>query len=592
MTKAILNIGVLLLAALIAFGAAAQAAPPVNDACEAALTIPNGGFSSADNTAAVTEPDDPEGSCWFGGNVGSIFFEFTAAADTARIRTTGSNGRDADFAIYSVDSNAACDKTLWVEQGCSQDDHATFDRNTDVCIGGLTSGETYTLMLVSFNTGSLGDYTVEVDSPCEGADSDGDGVPDAEDFCSADPLKVEAGLCGCGVADTDTDADGTPDCLDFCFEDSSKTAPGLCGCGVLDTDTDADGTPDCLDLCSEDSSKTAPGQCGCGVADTDTDGDGTAYCKDFCDADPLKTSAGVCGCGVADTDTDGDSTLDCNDACWTDPLKTSPGVCGCGVADTDTDDDGTLDCLDPDPDHFLSYDLKKPSEEPEVQKFDVTLEDQFQTDSFTVGNRVSLLNPVDKNDEGISNPNTHLVGYKVKQVRQKGEPTPPKDPIMGIEIKDQFFPNGLIVGIDDVNKADRLLVPASMDLDQLPSPPDGASHNVDHYLCYKVHLPKGISFPEDIQVTLADQFIDPDGEGVIQWFDLGKPRRLCNPVDKEGEGIKNPENHLICYDVKRSEGEPEHEKTVVFLNDQFGPANFWETQEEERLCVPAERTLP
>jgi len=241
-------------------------------------------------------------------------------------------------------------------------------------------------------------------------------------------------------------------------------------------------------------------------------------------------------------------------------------------------------------DHFLSYDIKKPKGEPKFEKFEVILEDQFQTDNFTVEKRITLLNPVDKNGEGIVDPDTHLVGYKVKQFRLKGEPKPPKDPRIGIKIKDQFF-DELIVDISDINKADRLLVPASKSLDSLPFPPEGESHNVDHYLCYKVKLPKGTEFPEDIPVTLADQFIDPDGTGVTQLFDLKKPKRLCNPVDKNFEGIKNEENHLICYGVKRPKDDPKHEKSVVFLSDQFGEANFWETKKEKELCVPAEKTL-
>ena len=37
---------------------------------------------------------------------------------------------------------------------------------------------------------------------------------DCLDDCPDDPLKVLAGDCGCGVADTDSDSDGTVDCID------------------------------------------------------------------------------------------------------------------------------------------------------------------------------------------------------------------------------------------------------------------------------------------------------------------------------------------------------------------------------------------
>ena len=45
-------------------------------------------------------------------------------------------------------------------------------------------------------------------------DTDNDGVPDNQDECPNDPLKIEPGSCGCGVVDADSDNDGIPDCHD------------------------------------------------------------------------------------------------------------------------------------------------------------------------------------------------------------------------------------------------------------------------------------------------------------------------------------------------------------------------------------------
>jgi hypothetical protein len=49
------------------------------------------------------------------------------------------------------------------------------------------------------------------------------------------------------VSSPDTDQDGTLDCDDLCPNDSLKIDPGICGCGVPDLDSDGDGQPDCLD---------------------------------------------------------------------------------------------------------------------------------------------------------------------------------------------------------------------------------------------------------------------------------------------------------------------------------------------------------
>ena len=58
-------------------------------------------------------------------------------------------------------------------------------------------------------------------------DTDADGIADCNDGCPADPNKIAAGVCGCGVADTDTDGDGTADCIDNCPADPNKTDPGV-----------------------------------------------------------------------------------------------------------------------------------------------------------------------------------------------------------------------------------------------------------------------------------------------------------------------------------------------------------------------------
>jgi hypothetical protein len=118
-------------------------------------------------------------------------------------------------------------------------------------------------------------------------DSDGDGTPDCNDQCPANPLKTEPGACGCGQADIDSDGDGTMNCNDLCPYDPDKTGPGACGCGVADTDSDGDGTPDCNDQCPYD-------------ADNDADGDGVCGDKDNCPAVYNPNQADGDGDGVGD----------------------------------------------------------------------------------------------------------------------------------------------------------------------------------------------------------------------------------------------------------------------------------------------------
>ena len=89
-----------------------------------------------------------------------------------------------------------------------------------------------------------------------------------------------------------------------------------------------------------------------------------------------------------------------------------------------------------------------------------------------------------------------------------------------------------------------------------------------------------------IQASVVDQFDQP------KVFDVKKPTRLCNPVDKEGEGIKNPDNQLLCYQVKPARGEPRHRRIKnIFVHDQFGPKQV-DTRKERELCVPVQGDLP
>lgn len=115
----------------------------------------------------------------------------------------------------------------------------------------------------------------------------------------------------------DTDGDGVPDANDGCPEDPNKTVKGICGCGVADDDSDGDGVPDCFDVCPDENDRA------------DDDGDGVLNCFDNCPSDSNKREPGVCGCGTPDIDVDGDAILDCMDNC--------PDIANPDQADADND---------------------------------------------------------------------------------------------------------------------------------------------------------------------------------------------------------------------------------------------------------------
>jgi len=109
----------------------------------------------------------------------------------------------------------------------------------------------------------------KLEKGCGGpVDSDGDGIPDAEDACPGEPGPVSTGGC------PDRDGDGIVDSDDLCPD-----VPGLAefdGC----PDTDGDGIGDGRDACPKDPGVAKYSGC------PDTDGDGIPDIDDKCPEEP------------------------------------------------------------------------------------------------------------------------------------------------------------------------------------------------------------------------------------------------------------------------------------------------------------------
>ena len=208
-----------------------------------------------------------------------------------------------------------------------------------------------------------------------------------------------------------------------------------------------------------------------------------------------------------------------------------------------------------------------------LAKLDVSLTDGFDaaTVDHTAIKPAALCAPADKNGEGVIDVDTHLLSYQVKVA--KGQPKHARATVM---VMNQFGLSTL-----DTIKPDRLLVPAGKDLLAPVAEPDSTAHDVDHYKCYKAKTSKGTpKFAGVSALPVVDQL-----ESVN--YDVSKPTRLCRPVDKNGEGIKNGLGALTCYKVKPSKGQPKHTKrSQVYTNDQLGPGIF-DTVKQDELCVPS-----
>jgi hypothetical protein len=125
-------------------------------------------------------------------------------------------------------------------------------------------------------------------------------------------------------------------------------------------------------------------------------------------------------------------------------------------------------------------------------------------------------------------------------------------------------------------------VPANIDPMTPPPAPDGSTHNVNHYKCYKAKVtPDTPAVPAGATVTVANGF------DALQTFAVKKPRHLCAPVDANGEGIENPNAYLVCYKVKAPSGTAQYSEHIgLQAHDQFGP-HVLQSLKQAELCIPS-----
>lgn len=179
-----------------------------------------------------------------------------------------------------------------------------------------------------------------------------------------------------------------------------------------------------------------------------------------------------------------------------------------------------------------------------------------------------LANPVNKNGEGVPNPNQHLVGYFLKP---PAKPAPKRWVLLSNQFHSEKTETIWHLGDPVV-----LLVPASKVYSgEPPAPPTG----IDHFECYVVEEAKSFAPP----VVLEDQFdVKLKRREVIKEL---RPLFFAVPVSKNGERIMNPPAHLALYDItpKSDSGKP---PIKVSTRDQFGRLDM-EVEASILLAVPS-----
>lgn len=101
------------------------------------------------------------------------------------------------------------------------------------------------------------------------------------------------------------------------------------------------------------------------------------------------------------------------------------------------------------------------------------------------------------------------------------------------------------------------------------------TREIDHFKCY---LARGERFRSE-RVFLEDRFGARNSE-------VRGPVSFCNPVDKNGEGINDPDARLVCYRIVTGKGDSDFGARELPVENQFGEDTI-RIGRAQTLCVPS-----
>jgi probable HAF family extracellular repeat protein len=192
----------------------------------------------------------------------------------------------------------------------------------------------------------------------------------------------------------------------------------------------------------------------------------------------------------------------------------------------------------------------------------VTLDDQFGSSNAQVLVPNELCAPVSKNQEPSTNPDAHLLCYKIRSDARRESRL--------VTDEDQF-------GTEEL----RVSGPAQLCLPAVKN--DEGAANENHYQCYRARGNPPIG---PFQAVLSDQF-------ETKVTDLTGTSLHCNPVAKHDLDssdyngvIPYPGRHLKCYDIADAPGQAPFRGATVTTADQFGTLSL-SVGTPTRFCEPA-----
>ncbi len=221
-------------------------------------------------------------------------------------------------------------------------------------------------------------------------------------------------------------------------------------------------------------------------------------------------------------------------------------------------------------DDFLCYrSVTTPGTIPVPVLFDIHLADRYEDVILDAEHQKHVCVPANTGSGFIDRD----ISLRAKFLRSNGQ-TPHFVPQRDVTFSDRF---GTIT-VDLVRRYE-FFIPTSLDETTTLPPPDASQHDVDHFKCYRTG---GVSAPRGLTATVvADRLTNTS-----RTFNVSRPRELCVPVDKNGEGIKDPNRFLMCYAVFPATIQPPTRFSGLHLNYEYG-AEQTDAVRPEALCVPA-----